>query len=456
MTRMKRLERAQSRLGAYSLLRPLSESDVARDFLAHVDDDDGNTKYCVVRTAAAPLNAAEGFSEALEEAAGEASRLDHPNLIKVLDVGQHDGEHFVATEYVPAIAITKIQDALRAENKQLPAPCVIAVGLAVSSALHRLYAGTDTAGGPILHGDVSSERVFIASTGEIKLGDCVIERASRALGPSLQLDRERTRSARGIASLPVEQLLNDRVDPRADQYALGSLMFELLAGAPPFERADVASTVAAVIGAPRPDLRSLAHVPEDLGSVVDRMLARRAEERYPSPSAVFTDLELMSARFDMTSALGLLSGLSRGLQPSSDTPPPSDVIHLTEAMVEPLASDSFPIVDAADEADASTPSGDAFSAGDALSPVAPQLDSTDFAVPGSSGISAPLSSESPMPVSSSGDAFQVPISTMPTSSSDAPQDGTEESGGIATMIWIAVVTAAAVASLFMWAWILNR
>ncbi len=411
MTRMKRLERAQTRLGAYSLLRPLSASDVARDFLAHVDDDgSGAARYRVVRIVSTALSAHQGFGTAFEDAVTRAMEIDHPNLIRVVDYGAQNGEYYLATEYTPGTFLSSLQQRLQEESKQLPAPCVMAIGLSLASALHWLHAGVEN--GPLLHGDVTMERVFINVSGEIKLGDFCVEHAIRALaGPAASAAaRERTKTPHGIARVAVEQLLNDRVDVRADQYAIGALMFELLAGLPAFERADLASTVAAVLGAPRPDLRTLAHVPDELAAIVDRTLARRPDERYPTPAALYAELEHVAQSYDVMSAIGLLSGLARGLQPPLEPAPESDVIQLTEAMVEPIPETPAPGVAPLD--------GDHSSVDHLRAPV------TDL------------------------DAVLVDEMSPPAS---------EASGeGVGTIVWIALVTAAVVASIFLWAWVLGQ
>ena len=415
MTRMKRLERAQTRLGAYALQQPLVESEAARDYLASFDDGGGTPKYCVVRSVIADISRVESFAELFEDAVRLATQLDHPHLVSVLDHGHQDGEFFVATEYTPGTTLRSIQDRLRDEGKQLPLPCVLSVGLALTSALHRLEAGSNGPTQPLIHGDLTLDRVVVSTTGDIKLGDFSVEhaiRSVRAYGGSRGEGGARGRLARGCGHLPPEQLLNDRLDARTDQYGLGAVLFELLAGHSPYERHDLASTVAAVLGGARPDLRTLVQLPDDVAAVIDRTLARRAEDRYPSPALLYADLERISARFDMTSALGLLAGIARGLQPVQIENTP--VINLTEAVVESTRADVE--------------------------------------------IEAALASPTAAPIEAPGTGHFDALSAVRSTSvaQAAPADEGEADSGVATMVWMTLVTAAVVASIFLWVWILSN
>ena len=313
---MKRLERAQARMGGYSLLRPLGESEVSSNYLAQLEDDSGAAKYCQIKVVRPDLAVDDGFAVAFREACVVAEQLEHPHLVRVFDHGEQDGDFFVVTEFVSGTTLRALQDGLKAEGKQLPLPCVISIGLVVASALHRLEAGVGDLS--LVHGELRLDRIVVSSTGDIKLADFCVEDALRRVRNEtvLRLDSDRARAETRCGHLSVEQLLGDKIDGRTDQYALGAVMYELVAGAAPYERRDFPSTVAAVIGGSRPDLRQvMPQMPEAFAGIIDRALSRRADERYLSPAALYADLERLSAGLDLTSAVGLLAGLARGMEP---------------------------------------------------------------------------------------------------------------------------------------------
>ena len=310
---MKRLERARVQWDGYTLLEPMEGSETSSDFYAHFDDGSGPSRPCVVRVVDADLARTDRFSHRFQSAAEVAMRLEHPHLVRVLEHGHRDGELFLATEYVVGTSLRVIHDRLHGESKRLPTPCVVSIGLLVASALHRLDAGAR--GRPLVHGDIRLERLFVSSTGDIKLGDFCIEDAMRSANDAaLRAARTRRRLRQKAGHLSVEQLLNERLDGRTDQYSLGAVLFELLTGRAPYHRPDSASTAAAVLGATPPQVHLTSpDIPEDLAAIIDRTLARRPEQRFPSPAALYAELEKVAARFDTVSAVALLGGLAHGL-----------------------------------------------------------------------------------------------------------------------------------------------
>ncbi|MEL7372753.1 MAG: protein kinase, partial [Myxococcota bacterium] len=302
---MKRLEHAQARLGGYSLLRPLAESKTSTDYLATIGGD--VSRYCVVKIITPQTAAPAAFEEYLQNAVDIARRVEHPQLIRVLECGQQDGQHFIATEYVPGTTLRAIHARLVDEGQRLPVPCAVSVGLLLITALHRL-AMADEGRGPLVHGNIRMDRVRVGISGVVKLDDFCVEHASRkALGEAVRRpEYEQQRAEIGYGHLCVEQLMHEPLSAQVDQYGVAAIMYELLAGRPPFERHDVATTIAAVLGGTLVDLRRQAsQVPEPLNKVIFRALERRPEDRYASPAAMYSALESVANGFDMTSAVGL-------------------------------------------------------------------------------------------------------------------------------------------------------
>ena len=160
----------------------------------------------------------EGFRAKFIREAKIAAKLSHPNLVNVFDQGEEGGLAYLVMEYVPGMTL---RDALKQFGKLKPLRALelmeqILQGLA---AAHR---------GGILHRDIKPENVFLADDGRIKLGDFGL---ARTVDNSTQ-----TGALIGtVAYIAPELLLRGESDARADIYAIGIMLFELLTGVQPFE-----------------------------------------------------------------------------------------------------------------------------------------------------------------------------------------------------------------------------
>jgi pSer/pThr/pTyr-binding forkhead associated (FHA) protein/tRNA A-37 threonylcarbamoyl transferase component Bud32 len=211
----------------------------------------------------------ERFRERFRRESQIAAAIDHPNVIPIFDAGDEDGVLFIMMRLVEG---TDMRALIAAEGRIEPlraARIVRQVGAALDAAHAR----------GMLHRDIKPSNVLLARGDHVYLSDFGLAKRADSVGG---LTRHGTIVARAEYVSP-EQILNQRVDARADIYALGCLLFEALTGEVPFANWKEGPGALAHLNAPRPsptDLRP--DLPRKFDEVVHRAMAKEPSERYPS------------------------------------------------------------------------------------------------------------------------------------------------------------------------------
>ncbi len=211
----------------------------------------------------------ERFRERFRRESSIAAAIDHPNVIPIFDAGDEDGVLFITMRLVEG---TDLRALIAAEGRIEPlraARIVRQVGAALDAAHAR----------GMLHRDVKPPNVLLAREDHVYLSDFGLAKRADSVGG---LTRHGTIVRRAEYVAP-EQILNERVDARADIYALGCLLFESLTGEPPFARWNEGPEALAHLDAPRPSPAALCpDLPREFDDVVRRAMAKVPSERYPS------------------------------------------------------------------------------------------------------------------------------------------------------------------------------
>ncbi|HYR61027.1 MAG TPA: PASTA domain-containing protein [Actinomycetota bacterium] len=164
------------------------------------------------------LAARPGFVERFRAEAQAAARVSHPNAVQVHDWGSSDGSYFMVMEYVRGRTLREV---LAARGNVEPAQAAALLGQ-VLAALEAAHASG------LVHRDIKPENVLVTAAGEVKVTDFGISRMAEQASTSSNL--------LGTASYAApEQIRGETVDGRADLYAAGCVLYELICGAPPFE-----------------------------------------------------------------------------------------------------------------------------------------------------------------------------------------------------------------------------
>jgi len=239
---------------------------------------------------------------------GEALRmLNHPNIVKILDAFEHEGRHYLVMEYVNGGSLHD----LMLETPQIPLERALRLALDLADALTRAHRLN------IIHRDLKPANVLIAADGTLRLTDFGIAHMADSS------DVTEVGAVIGTyAYLSPESCMGEVLDPRADIWAFGVLLYEMLAGKRPFEGTSPGALITAILSAPIPDIsRARSDIPEALQDLMVRMLDRNREARIPSIRLVGAELEAMIRTIEtpMTATVQLPS---IGSVASLDTPTP--------------------------------------------------------------------------------------------------------------------------------------
>jgi len=219
------------------------------------------------------------FQEMFLDEARIASRIEHANVARILDIGEHDGRTFLVMEWVDGDSLSRLlRIADRRKQRIMPGVALriaadIAAGL---SAAHNLKDHDDTHLG-VVHRDVSPQNILVSNSGVAVLID---------FGVAIVRDRASQETRAGhlkgkIRYMAPEQALGRSIDHRADLWALGVIVYEMFAGTTPFDAPnEVAMLHKLTSGEPLPPLPP--SVPAAVRAIIDRTLAHEPSARFGS------------------------------------------------------------------------------------------------------------------------------------------------------------------------------
>jgi serine/threonine protein kinase/WD40 repeat protein len=275
----------------------------------------------------------------LEREARLAGRLGHPGIVSVYEAGRFStGAPFCAMQLVDGRPLDEvIASAGSAQDRLALLPHAVAVADALA------YAH----GQRVIHRDLKPANVLVGAFGETVVIDWGLAKdldepegqGERSAGPFRVAPDRLTEHGQALGTpsyMPVEQARGEALDERADVYAIGALLYHMLAGRPPYRGSDGKGVLGQVLAGPPPPLRDVApHLPAALLAIVARAMARAPADRYPSAGALADDLrrfttgQLVSAhsysltglvrhwlrtrRISVTMTLALVAALGTGL-----------------------------------------------------------------------------------------------------------------------------------------------
>jgi serine/threonine protein kinase len=255
----------------------------------------GFEKTVVIKRVLPSLMARRDFAELLVREARIAALLNHPNVVQIFELGEEQGAYFIAMEYVHgcdlATAVAHQPDLLAAAREGgLDLPLRLWIALEAAQALDYAHRRRDEEGRPlaIVHRDVSPQNVLLGYEGQVKVADFGI-----ALADQRGLGREEDpKMLRGkYAYMSPEQARGEPLDRRSDVFALGVVLWEMLAGRRLFKASGREETLRRVQEAVVPPIELDAiGAPPELGEVLRHALAKNREDRFPSAGALAEEL----------------------------------------------------------------------------------------------------------------------------------------------------------------------
>ena len=288
------------RLGDYELVAPIAAGGMAKLYLAHRASDPHHPLAVKVMHPhlAEDWEATRWFvDEALI-----ATRLDHPNIARVHELGEQDGRYFLAMEYVHGASLAEV---LGARARHTFDPRVVAyIGAKIARALDAAHELKDDLGVPmnVIHRDISPQNVLLGHDGAVKLIDFgVVKAEGRA-------QRTRQGEVRGkLRYMAPEQATGEPLDRRADLFALGVVLWETCLRRRLHGELDTIAMLAAVREPSVPRLSSLrADVPPSMDRAVSWATAATLEERPNTAAELAALLEEAAAGVEPSAVTDLL------------------------------------------------------------------------------------------------------------------------------------------------------
>ncbi len=301
--------------GNYEILSVLGKGGMAEVYRARVLSGPREGWTVALKRLLPALTRDPASIELFAREADLSKKLDHPNIVKVLDAGVHEGIYFIVMELVDGRDLGQILRRCKQRGIPLPVDFAVYLGKVLLEALSYAHHATGPEGEPlgIVHCDVSPSNLFISRVGEIKLGDFGVARVR--VGGTLQGGSDEVLGKPYYLS--PESLRGD-IGPVADLWAATVVLYELLT----LERPFTGSTPEEVFGLIRAGryrpLRSLRpEIPEALEGVISRAFAARPEERFPSADEF---AHALTPHYDERVGTPLaIAAVVRGLFGASDT-----------------------------------------------------------------------------------------------------------------------------------------
>jgi serine/threonine-protein kinase len=295
-------------LGDFRLLRRLGRGGMADVYLAEQSSLNRRVAIKVLRP---DLQTDEVHLKRFQREAIAAGGLNHPNIVQVYVIGEADGYHFIAEEYVQGLNLREYL------NRKGPPDLPVALHIMrqVASAL----AAAAEAG--IVHRDIKPENILLNRRGDVKVADFGLAQLTHA-DERVDLTQDGVTMGTPLYMSP-EQIRGRTLDSRSDIYSFGATFYHMLAGRPPFF-GQTGMMVAArhlseqpePLGRRRPDL------PPELCDFVHRSMEKNPDDRFAGARELLADLRRLakSHKVDSSGATGVTAKLERPLQEARPTP----------------------------------------------------------------------------------------------------------------------------------------
>ncbi len=221
--------------------------------------------------------------------AKSAAALDHPYICHVHEVGEVEGKSFISMEYVQG-------ETLKDKLAQGPLPLndVLEKATEVAEALEEAHKQG------IVHRDLKPSNVMLTPQGHVKVMDFgLAKRVTPVEGQEEEITTALTREGSTLGTIPYmspEQIRGQAVDTQSDIFSFGVVLFEMLTGVHPFKKASPLDTASSILrDEPSPLSDYVPELPEVLQHTVQKMLAKRVEDRCQSAAEVRIDLEQLAS-----------------------------------------------------------------------------------------------------------------------------------------------------------------
>jgi len=272
----------------YRVVRKLESGGMAEVFQGEVESIEGFKKQVAIKRVLPHLAQNRQFIQMFLDEARLSLKFNHANVVQTFSIGTSDNTYFIVMEFIDGMNVRKLMEHIEASGRTMdPAPAAFIVNEVCKglSYAHSLRGGDGRPLG-VVHRDVSPPNILLSKQGEIKIVDFGLAKATS------QLESTDPGLIKGkFAYLSPEATYGLEVDKRADIFAAGTVLWELLTGKRLFKGETDYDTVMNVREAVIPPVSSInPRVPREMDTIMFRALARDASARYQDASEFGSDL----------------------------------------------------------------------------------------------------------------------------------------------------------------------
>jgi serine/threonine protein kinase len=266
------------RIGPYEVTELLAAGGMAEIFVGRKTGPGGFEKPLVVKRIHKKLLGDREIEAMFVDEARVQALLDHPHIVQIYDFGEDRGSYYIAMEYIAGATVRWVVDNANAVRRPIPVQHALRIAADVLCGLHYAHERADDDGQPLrlIHRDISPVNVLVARSGQAKLCDFGVAKS--------ELQRVMTRA--GIVKgkfryMSPEQLNAEPLDRRADVFAVGCVLWEMLVGRRLFDSPNEDDVVAAIRAGNYPDPSDLRPtVPRGIDRILRRALHPNREKRF--------------------------------------------------------------------------------------------------------------------------------------------------------------------------------
>jgi serine/threonine-protein kinase len=285
------------KLGRYELLLPIAQGGMAVVWAARMKGTRGFSKIVAVKTMLPTLSGDPHFQQLFLTEAELASRIKHPNVCEILDLGEQRHVLYLVMEWIEGESLATLLSACRERERRIPYAVATRLVLDAARGLHAAHElrGADGELVGLVHRDVSPQNILVTYDGLVKIVDFGVAKAA------LQSEQQPTKSGHlkgKVQYMAPEQAFCDAIDRRTDVFTLGIVLYQLTTGIHPF-RADNELATLARITSPEPVASpdTLARgYPRLLAAAVMKALEKDPTRRFATMAELAQELEIVLAK----------------------------------------------------------------------------------------------------------------------------------------------------------------
>jgi serine/threonine protein kinase/TolB-like protein/Tfp pilus assembly protein PilF len=285
---------AGTHFGRYEIRSPLGAGGMGEVYLAH---DAQLDRPVALKLLPSDVTKDEDRLRRFQQEARSTSALNHPNILTIFEIGEADGTHFIATEFIDGMTLRE-----RLGRGRMKPDEVLDVAIQVASALSAAHSQG------IVHRDIKPENIMLRRDGYVKVLDFGLAKLTEQRTSSSPSALTLAETGPGIVIGTVtymspEQARGLRVDGRTDIFSFGVVLYEMLAGRAPFGGPTPSDVIVAILDRePQPLARSIPHVTPEMQRVVSKALAKDVTERYQSITDLTADLRGLKRKLEFETA----------------------------------------------------------------------------------------------------------------------------------------------------------